>query len=143
MKAVQVYLTKKNYKIMTMYRLESWSYIISEPIYILPKEVEVKELSSKIFDALQSSKQLLESEEEQYRLGNKLFLQTIKESSLNKFYEASKSCGVYKNGNKICIEPYKFDGKDQGISVIKDRILELDSTTESIEVTKIIIDILK
>jgi len=142
MKSVQIYLTRKNYKILTMYQLESGAYIASEPIFVLPKEIEVNELSLKIADALQASRQLSESEKDKYWLGTKL-LKMMKESSFNKLYETSKSCGIYLGGDKVSIEPYKFDGKNQGTSADESRIVELSSSTGALELTKVIIDLLK
>lgn len=141
MKAVHVYLTKKSFKITTMYRLESGSYIDSNPIYILPTEVSLEELSNKISSCLVASKQLSEKEEDSYWLGNKL-LKLLKESSFNKLYEASNSCIVYTEKNRTIIKPYKFKGKDQGLVVDQDRVVELESNISDIELTKIIFNLL-
>lgn len=141
MKAVHIYLTKKNYKVVTMYRLESGSYISSNPIFILPFDIDKEELSSKIFLALKTSRHLSEKEEDEYWLGNKL-LKTLKESSFNKLYENSKSCAVYWEKTRIVIKPYEYQGNNQGLAVNKEKILELNHNTSPIELTEVITNLL-
>jgi len=34
-KSIQVYKTDKYYKIITMYRTESWTYLLGEPVFLL------------------------------------------------------------------------------------------------------------
>lgn len=142
MKAVHIYLTKKNYKVVTTYRLESGSYIDSNPIFILPENVDKEELSLKISLALEASRQLSEKEEDKYWLGNKL-LKELKESSFNKLYENSKSCKIYIKNNRKVIQPYKCLGKNQGLTVDESRVLELDINTSPLALTEAIINLLK
>lgn len=141
MKAVHIYLTKKSFKITTMYKLESGSYIESNPIYILPSEVSLEELSNKISFSLGASKQISEREEDNYWLGNKL-LKLLKESSFNKLYENSKSCILYIEKNKKIIEPQKFIGKDNGLAVKEEKIVELKSDISDIELIEAIVNLL-
>lgn len=131
MKSIQIYLSKEHYKVLTMYRLESWSYIISEPIYILPDNIEKKELSSKIFNALESSCELSESEEDKYRLGNKELLKRMKESSFNKLYGSSKSCSVDLKDNLVTVTPQKYLGKGAGLEEEVGQALKLNYNGEN------------
>ena len=90
MKAVFVYKTGKNFKIVTNYELESGSYISSEPIYILPLDIKKDEFIKKLFEALNYSRKLTEDEEDTYWLGKNL-LKKLKETSFDKLYRTSKS----------------------------------------------------
>jgi hypothetical protein len=142
MKSLHVFLTINKYKIVTMYRLDSGSYILSQPIFILNREIGNEELSKYISSALEESKQLSEKEEEKYRIGSKLLLKNLKESSFNKLYENSKSCAVYVEENRICIEPYDFKDKVSGLIVNNENIIELKSDISYLDLTKNIIEIL-
>jgi hypothetical protein len=143
MKAAQIYLTKKNFKIVTMYKLDSGSYILSQPIFILDKTVEYEELSKYISLALDNSKELSEKEEDKYRIGSKLLLKSLKETTFNKFYETSVSCGIYVENNNVTIEPYEFKGKDQGLVEDEKRVMKLESNISDIDLTRAVINALK
>ncbi len=115
MQLIHIYKTKSDYKIVTSYRTESWSYINGEPIFIFPISSQIKDLEDKIFESLESSREISESEEEDIWLGNKL-LKSLKESSFNKLYSSSVCVGVFKDEDMYEIKPYKFNGKNKGIS---------------------------
>lgn len=114
MKSVEVYRTKKNYKILTQYELESGSYISSNPIFILSLDTDTEEIANRIFEALDSSRLLSESEEDDFWLGNKL-LKEIKESSFDKFYQSSTSCRISKQKDFVIIAPRKYLGRSKGL----------------------------
>lgn len=142
MKCCQIYKTNKSYKIVTMYRLESWSYIASFPIFILPLQSSGEELADKIFESLKNSRSLLESEEDDFWLGNKL-LKEIKESSFNKLYQNSKSCTVYMEGANLEIEPNNYLGPDKGLEPLTDEVVKINVFNNSkIEVTNCILKVL-
>lgn len=116
MKTAELVKTKNKYKIVTWYKRESGSYLASNPIYILPLSSEIDEISNKIFLALNTSKELKENEEDEYRLGNKIFLKNLKETSLTKLYRESKSCFIsIDNSNLIKIIPYKESEHHRGL----------------------------
>lgn len=131
MKSIQIYLSKRHYKILTMYRLESWSYIISEPIFILPINVEIKELALKVFEALEASCELSETEEDKYRLGNKLLLKEMKETSFDKLYSSSKSCSLVLDEKLVTVIPQKYLGKGEGLEEDEERALKFDYDVEN------------
>lgn len=141
MKSCQVFKTKKNYKITTMYRLESWSYIESKPIYIFPLETSIEELSKAIFESLESSREISELEENDFWLGNQL-LKELKESSYNSLYKNSYGCIVSIKNNDFVIEPQKYMGKDEGLAVDENKVLNLGVNLDKKHLTKKVIDVL-
>lgn len=141
MKSCQIFKTKKAYKITTMYRLESWSYIESKPIYILPLETSPEDLSRAIFESLENSREISESEEDDFWLGNRL-LKELKESSYNSLYKNSFGCIVsIKNGDFV-VEPQKYMGKDKGLEIDGDRVLQLDAKMDKKHLTNKVISAL-
>jgi hypothetical protein len=120
MKCIEIYKTNKDFKILTLYKLEAGSYMTSEPIFIMPGDVKLEDLGDKIYEALNASRNLLESEEDKFWLGSKL-LKKIKESSFDKFYEASVSCSVSFSDGIVSIAPQKYLGKNQGLEILEDR----------------------
>jgi hypothetical protein len=114
MKSIQIYKTNKNFKILTLYKLSSGSYIASEPIFILDSDIELKILGDKILEALNASHTLKESEEDKFWLGTNL-LKKIKASSFNKFYETSTICDVSFDNKTITITKLKYLGKNKGL----------------------------
>lgn len=139
MNSIEVYRTKKNYKILTQYQLESGSFISSEPIHLLPLDIDKKEIAGKIFEALNSSRILSEREEDDFWLGNKL-LKKIKETSFNKFYQLSTSCRVSKREDLVIIAPRKYLGKDKGLFTEEEQALQVryDGKNKEAIVTEII-----
>ena len=123
MGSVEIYKTSKNYKILTQYKLESGSYISSEPIFILPIDVNKEEMESKLFEALEASRDLSESEEDDFWLGNKL-LKKLKESSFDKLYKSSCSCHVSLIDGIFSITPQKYVGKNVGLDILEDRAVK-------------------
>lgn len=49
-KSIQVYKTDKYYKIITMYRTESWTYLLGEPVFLLPLDITAGELAKVILE---------------------------------------------------------------------------------------------
>lgn len=125
MSSFQVHRTKDSYKILTMYRLESWLHILSEPIFILPLDIEKEEITNKFFEALNNSRNLSESEEESFRLDNKLLLKRMKESSFNKLYMSSSACDVSLKQDEIIITPLKCLGKNQGLDEDEENLVKV------------------
>lgn len=141
MKSCQIFKAKNAYKIITLYRLESWSYIHSHPIYILPLKTSSDELSMKIFEALENSRDISESEENEFWLGNQL-LKELKEKSYNSLYKDSHSCMVSMNENEFIIEPQQYMGKDEGLEIVKSRILKFDRNSNKINLGEKIVNVL-
>lgn len=141
MKSCQIFKTKKGYKIATMYRLESWSYIESKPIYIFPLETSIEQLSRALFESLDSSREISESEENDFCLGNQL-LKELKESSYSSLYKNSYGCIVSVKNNKFIIEPQKYMGKDEGLAVDENRVLKFGVNLDKKHLTEKVIDVL-
>jgi hypothetical protein len=148
MKGCQIYKTNKHYKIITMYRQESWAYISSKPIYILPLEVDINEFSSRLFESLKNSRDITESEEDNFWLGNGL-LKELEERTFVDLYKHSTSCYVWldKKGilskGEIEIKPNKYLGKSKGlVSVDEESIRIKYNKGKELEITKRVIDIL-
>lgn len=139
MKSIHIYKTKKDYKIITFYKLESGSYIGSDPVFVMPIDVSSEDLAGKLFEALNASRTLKESEEDKFWLGNGL-LKKIKETSFNKFYATSLSCNVSFDKGIIILTPYKYTGKDQGLEMEESRTyrvaLEKNNRLEVVEKIK-------
>lgn len=143
MKVCQIYKTKSEYKIVTMYRLESWSYISSKPIVLLPSETTIEQLSKEIFFCLKSSRELSEAEENEFWLGEKL-LSELKEKSFNSFYNKSTSCNLSLENNILEISPQEYLGKNKGLSTIENEVEKVEyNPNVEIEVTNQIVKILK
>ena len=70
-KSIQVYKTDKYYKIITMYRTESWTYLLGEPVFLLPLDITAGELAKVILEGLNHSRSISESEEDIIRNNNK------------------------------------------------------------------------
>lgn len=142
MKACQIYKTKKHYKIATMYRLESGSYILSNPIFIIPLEANDKELSVKIFEAIKNSRLIYESEEDDIWLGTQL-LKELKEKSYNDLYKNSGSCTIYLEKGLLEIEPNKYLGKNEGLEAIQEKKSKFDYVEgDELKVTEKVIELL-
>lgn len=131
MKGCQVYKTDKHYKIVTVYRQESWAYMSSRPIYILSIKVEEEEFADKLFKALRTSRDIKESEEDDFWLGKEL-LKELKESSFDKFYKKSTSCSVWLNkkgmlGKKeIEIVPNSYGSKSTGLVSMDEETIKME-----------------
>jgi hypothetical protein len=142
MKAVEIYKTESHYKVVTMYLLESGSYIGSEPVFIVPIKSKVEAIWSKISKSLAASRQLSESEEDRYWLGNKL-LKVMQESSFNALYKSSRACGVFVGADTTRIDSYKFVGKNEGLVVDMERSRALSNSLTEMEIADQILEVLK
>jgi hypothetical protein len=141
MKSIQVYKTKKDFKIVTLYKRESDSYIISDPIFIMPIDTKLEDLENKLFEALNTSRTLKESEEDKFYSGN--LLKKIKESSFNKFYAGSSSCYVSLEKGIISITPQKYMGNNQGLEREDDKTYQVTlNDNNRLEVVKDLIQML-
>lgn len=140
-KACSIYKTKNKFKIVTAYRLESWAYIESNPITILPIEASFEQIKNAIFLSINSSKKLSEKEEDFYRLETKEFLKSLRETSYKKFYNNSTSCSIYIENNIVEIIPNRL--KDYYLVEVKEDIQKIEYNNNKIEITKIVLDILE
>lgn len=142
MKACQIYKTNKEYKIITLYKTESWAYISSHPIYILPISTNVDELTNIIFKTLESSRSISEIEEKKMWLGDNL-LKAINEVSYNKLYKNSKVCGLFLKEDKIMIVSYTYLGLNKGIVGNDNDEIEIEYKDElKVEIIQKVIDVL-
>ncbi|MDM1550900.1 hypothetical protein [Empedobacter falsenii] len=134
MKTCQIFKIDNKFIIVTLYRLESWSYISSEPIFILPDDIDIKILLTKVFESLENSRDISEKEENEMWLGHDL-LKLLKVKSFSKLYKESVACIVSLNEKNIEVTPYEFYFKTKGLSEkIEDRfIVEIDNIKSLIE----------
>jgi len=141
MKACQIYKTKSNYKIVTMYRLESGSYIISHPICILPLDVSHLVFANKLQEALAHSREISETEEELFWLGNTL-LKELKEHTYHDFYNNSTSCIISLQEQIYLLEPHKYLGKGKGLVVDEIRVMKMEVSICNQILVQVIINLL-
>ena len=134
MKTCQIFKIDNKFIIVTLYRLESWSYISSEPIFILPDDIDIKILLTEVFESLENSRDISEKEENEMWLGHDL-LKLLKVKSFSKLYKKSVACIVSLNEKNIEVTPYEFYFKTKGLSEkIEDRfIVEIDNIKSLIE----------
>lgn len=100
-----VYKTSKAYKIVTMHRRSGGALTAAEPVYILPLDSSIEDISKSIFESLSKSGKI--SEEEYFKTGTDSFLKILKERSLKQLYNTSNSCHISLVKDKIEIAPYK------------------------------------
>lgn len=114
MKAITIYKIKKEYKIVTLYKREAGSYIVSEPILNVSIGISFNDFYNKIFYSLDSSRNISESEEDKFSLGKEL-LKKLKISSFEKLYFNCTSCSIWLDNNILEIIPNKYAGYLQGL----------------------------
>ena len=121
-----------------MYKLKSGSYILSEPIFILPIDCIQSDFIDTVFISLGKSREILESEEDMYWLGNTL-LKKMKESSFDKLYRNSVSCIVSIKNNFLNIVPQKYVSKELGLNIQEEKsfLFSLESSNNSLIAEKI------
>lgn len=140
MKKIEIFKTEKKYIILTMYQLESGSFISSEPIYILPLHSEIEDFASFIIDALKLSRKLNESEENSYWLGKNL-LKKMREPSFEKLYRESVSCQLNIENESLFIIPRKYLGKNKGLLPLENIAYKMEF--EENNILNICVEILK
>lgn len=140
-KACSIYKTKNKFKVTTMYRLESWAYIESNPIVILPIESNFEQIKNAIFSSIDSSRELSSKEEDFYRLETKELLKSLQETSYKRFYKNSTSCSIYIKNNIVEIVPNKL--KDYYLVEVTDDIQNIEYDNNELEITRIVLDVLK
>jgi hypothetical protein len=142
-KACQVYKTQKSYKILTMYRQESWAFLSSKPIYQIPIESDLEKLSSKIFESINHSRSIKEKEENSFWLGKNL-LEELNENSFNELYKESTSCIILLENNILEITPYRYAGRNKGMEEISEKTIKVKFLQEKqLDITKKIVHILE
>ncbi len=143
-KSIQVYKTDKYYKIITMYRTESWTYLLGEPVFLLPLDITAGELAKVILEGLNHSRSISESEEDIIRNNNKQsLLKQIKEKSYDNLYKNSTSCNIYVESQEITIEPNIYLGSREGLTTDMERVVKLEFLeSKYIDIAKLVIDIL-
>ena len=143
-KSIQVYKTDKYYKIITMYRTESWMYLLGEPVFLLPLDITAGELAKVILEGLNHSRSISESEEDIIRNNNKQsLLKQIKEKSYDNLYKNSTSCNIYVESQEITIEPNIYLGSREGLTTDMERVVKLEFLeSKYIDIAKLVIDIL-
>lgn len=143
-KSIQVYKTDKYYKIIAMYRTESWTYLLGEPVFLLPLDITAGELAKVILEGLNHSRSISESEEDIIRNNNKQsLLKQIKEKSYDNLYKNSTSCNIYAESQEITIEPNIYLGSREGLTTDMERVVKLEFLeSKYIDIAKLVIDIL-
>lgn len=127
MKACQIFKTQKEYKIITMYKTDTGSYKLMEPIFILPNTIEKGKFTISVYDSLNSSKLIKNPESN----NSKELLQKLKETSFNKFYQKSKCCMLFVENDKVVIEPQIYSTKFKGLETIHDKVVILKTNLKS------------
>ena len=139
-KGLMIYKTLKNYKIVTLYKRQSGSYIISYPVTILPKDIDIDTLCESITESLRKSRSISEKEEELFDIN---LLKELKEKSYDNLYKNSKSCIVYITNQEISIEPNIYRVPRNGLITDKEKVVKLSPFESNlIDVSQILIDIL-
>ena len=141
-KAIEVYKTGKYYKIITMHKLKAGSYLSGEPVFILPIDTTAEILSEVIFESLNHSHLVSESEEDKIWNNRKQLLKKLKEPSFNALYKYSVSCDIiYVENQKITIEPKIYLGSRKGLVTDTEKVIEFAFDKPNyVDVAKAVID---
>ena len=118
MKACKIFKTKKNYKIVTLYKADTGTYISNSPVYILPISCNIEEVGKLIRDSLKTSN-LIPYPKENF---STQLLKDLKEPSFKKLYANSTSCGLFLDKEKLEIIPYKCINPEEGLDEDSERI---------------------
>lgn len=122
MKACQIFKTKSNYKIVTMYHTDTGSYKLADPISILPSDSDVETIAKSLFSSLEASKEIINPNESRA----KELLQKLGEKSYKSFYSKSKSCMLFLEGGKVVCEPQFYSVRIDALEVDKENIREFE-----------------
>ncbi|MDM1045913.1 CdiI family contact-dependent growth inhibition immunity protein [Myroides sp. 1354] len=142
-KSIQVYKTKNQYKIITMYRTEAWSYIAGEPLYLLPLDISIQEFLKVILEGLNHSRSILELEVDKIWNNNKQLLKKIEAKSYDDLYKNSRSCDIYIEDKEITIKPNIYLDSKKGLQTDVESIVKIEFLEEKyLEIAKEIIKIL-
>ncbi len=140
-KSIHIFKINGKYKVATCYKLDSGIYISSHPVTILPENVELEKLSEVIFRSLEESRMLKISEEDQFYLGTKGYLKSLKEKSFKNLYTKSSSCAVSLKNNCIVVQLYKIAYNGRGLEEDKNKCYETAFLEDNLlEMTNFIID---
>lgn len=140
-RACSIYKTKNKLKITTMYRLESWAYIESNPIIILPIESSLEQIKNAIFSSICNSRELSQKEEFFYKLGTKKLLKSLQEISFKKLYNNSTSCNIFIENNIVEVIPNRL--KDYYLVAVIDDTQRIEYNNNELEITKMILEVLE
>lgn len=142
-RSIQIYKTNNKYKIITMYRTESWSYIAGEPVFLLPLDITLQEFLKAILEGLNHSRSISELEEDKIWNNNKLLLKNIGEKSYDDLYKNSTSCDIYIENKEITIKPNVYLGSKKGLQTDVEKIVKFGFLEEKyLEIAKEIIKVL-
>lgn len=143
MKSIIIYKTKNNFKIETLYKREHSSYMVSKPIFVLPLDISVEDLSSKLFESLNASRVIKEFEEDALLLGKKL-LALLKEKSFENLYFNCTSCSVRLKDSNVEIMPYKYAAYKQGMTEVNEDVIIIPyNSIDKITITNIVLEVLE
>src|SRR5690554_420686 len=142
-KSIQIYRTDKFYKIITMYRTESWSYIVGKPVFLLPLDVTIQDFLNVILNALNQSRTISESEEFVIWNSKKEILKEIKEKSFDNLYKNSNSCEIYLENYEITLKPTLYLGYKDGVTTLDNKEIKYQFIENKyFDIIKSIIEIL-
>ncbi|ASW73967.1 hypothetical protein IQ37_18430 [Chryseobacterium piperi] len=122
MKACKIYKTKENYKIITLYKTDTGTYVSDTPIFIISISDDTEELGKRVAESLAASK-LISYPKENI---SKKVLKEMKESSFKKLYSNSISCGLFLDKEKLEVIPYKCIDPEKGLDEDSERIQYFD-----------------
>ena len=126
MKACTIYKTNREYKIITVYQRESEILHQRDPVFIIPITSSNEKLSKCIFNSLNSSGTIKESE----LITTKELLKLIKAPSFKSLYKNSTSCMIFLSKGKLELIPYK-EAKDRGLEEVNEDKKTIDYTKEN------------
>lgn len=134
MKACNIYRTKKEYKIVTMYHTDWGWYISDDPIFFLPLNATKGDIASAISQAIDASSDI----EQPSSNSSKELLVKMKERSWSSLYKNSKCCDLYIDKQNATIKPQKYSSKYRGLETDKDNVVSLDDYNYDIVVDEIL-----
>jgi len=106
-----------------MYKTDTGSYKLFEPVFFLPIATEKEELYNKIFESLSSSKTIKNPGIDT----SKELLKSIKESSFKSLYKNSSSCMIgLKTDEILLIEPQIYSYEIRALIEDENRVEEIN-----------------
>lgn len=139
MKYCKIFKTKTKYKIVTMYKTDTGSYKLLDPIFLLSSEISKEELMNNIFNSLSASKIIVNPNMDT----SKELLKKLKESSYKELYKKSGSCMIgLKSDKTILIEPQLYSPEIRSLIVDESKVVEIELKTGNNEISEKIIELL-
>ena len=122
MKACNIYRTKKECKIVTMYHTDWGWYISDDPIFFLPLNATKEDIVSAISKAIDASSEI----EQPSSNSSKELLVKMKEKSWSSLYKNSKCCDLYIDEHNATLEPQKYSSEYRALETDKDNVVSME-----------------